>query len=101
MRFILFALLILQTYKLLPAKPAPVGGFGEPEYGDEECINAGDIVHNGLIYTPRQIFNIDFVDHIFKVILPHKIQQLCLIHSMMKASSVLRFDPPSPQQSNE
>ncbi|XP_040828168.1 pregnancy zone protein-like [Ochotona curzoniae] len=55
-------------YKLLPAKPAPVGGFGEPEYGDEECINAGDIVHNGLIYTPRQIFNIDFVDHIFKSI---------------------------------
>uniref|UniRef100_A0A5F9C8Z8 Alpha-2-macroglobulin n=1 Tax=Oryctolagus cuniculus TaxID=9986 RepID=A0A5F9C8Z8_RABIT len=39
----------------------------------ERCVSAEDIIHNGLIYMPKQILNADDVDSIFKVVLPSKI----------------------------
>lgn len=38
----------------------------------EKCINAEDITHNGIIYTPKQVLNDDDVYSIFEVILVPK-----------------------------
>ncbi|XP_008583285.1 PREDICTED: alpha-2-macroglobulin-like [Galeopterus variegatus] len=41
--------------------------FGHPESTDfEECINAGDITHNGIIYTPKQALGDEDVHGIFQ-----------------------------------
>uniref|UniRef100_A0A5F9D2M1 Alpha-2-macroglobulin n=1 Tax=Oryctolagus cuniculus TaxID=9986 RepID=A0A5F9D2M1_RABIT len=61
-------------YTLLPVKSVfGVGSGGSEGEDGERCVSAEDIIHNGLIYMPKQILNADDVDSIFKVVLPSKI----------------------------
>ncbi|XP_051706089.2 pregnancy zone protein [Oryctolagus cuniculus] len=54
-------------YTLLPVKSVfGVGSGGSEGEDGERCVSAEDIIHNGLIYMPKQILNADDVDSIFK-----------------------------------
>lgn len=70
---------ILQVYNLLPEKKHSnirYDGFRKKDI--EGCINAEDIIHNGIIYTPKQILDGDDVYSIFEVILPKNITRIDL-----------------------
>nr|XP_044995643.1 pregnancy zone protein-like [Jaculus jaculus] len=57
------------VYNLLPAKALPSMGYVNPTAEDEEsCLNADEIVHNGVVYTPKQDMSDDDVFSIFKSI---------------------------------
>nr|XP_033723211.1 pregnancy zone protein-like [Tursiops truncatus] len=50
------------VYDLLPVKSVLSVRYGGPMNEDgEECINAEDITHNGIIYTPKQVLSDDDV----------------------------------------
>ncbi|XP_059791268.1 pregnancy zone protein-like [Balaenoptera ricei] len=55
------------VYDLLPVKSSlsvRYGGSGNED--GEKCINAEDITHNGIIYTPKQVLSDDDVYSIFE-----------------------------------
>ncbi|XP_060162978.1 pregnancy zone protein-like [Globicephala melas] len=55
------------VYDLLPVKSVLSVRYGGPMNEDgEECINAEDITHNGIIYTPKQVLSDDDVYSIFE-----------------------------------
>ncbi|XP_024588956.1 pregnancy zone protein-like [Neophocaena asiaeorientalis asiaeorientalis] len=55
------------VYDLLPVKSILSVRYGSPMNEDgEKCINAEDITHNGIIYTPKQVLNDDDVYSIFE-----------------------------------
>uniref|UniRef100_A0A5F9DH12 Pregnancy zone protein n=1 Tax=Oryctolagus cuniculus TaxID=9986 RepID=A0A5F9DH12_RABIT len=77
-------------YTLLPVKSVfGVGSGGSEGEDGERCVSAEDIIHNGLIYMPKQILNADDVDSIFKVVLPSKIDQLWFGLKMRRVHSSL------------
>uniref|UniRef100_A0A8C6CCB1 Uncharacterized protein n=1 Tax=Monodon monoceros TaxID=40151 RepID=A0A8C6CCB1_MONMO len=46
------------VYDLLPVKSVLSVRYGSPMNEDgEECINAEDITHNGIVYTPKQVLS--------------------------------------------
>uniref|UniRef100_A0A8C6CJ07 Alpha-2-macroglobulin domain-containing protein n=1 Tax=Monodon monoceros TaxID=40151 RepID=A0A8C6CJ07_MONMO len=48
------------VYDLLPVKSVLSVRYGSPMNEDgEECINAEDITHNGIVYTPKQVLSDD------------------------------------------
>ncbi|XP_014916807.3 pregnancy zone protein-like [Acinonyx jubatus] len=55
------------VYDLLPPKRVPSVAHGGPRnaYG-EKCINAEDIVHNGIVYTPKWAIKEDDVYSVFE-----------------------------------
>ncbi|XP_047722719.1 pregnancy zone protein-like [Prionailurus viverrinus] len=55
------------VYELLPPKRVPSVAHGGPlnAYG-EKCINAEDIVHNGIVYTPKWAVKEDDVYSVFE-----------------------------------
>lgn len=68
----------MQVYDLLPPKRVPSLTHGGPlnAYG-EKCINAEDIVHNGIVYTPKWAIKEDDVYSVFEVIhLPKSINNI-------------------------
>uniref|UniRef100_A0A8C6CHX3 NTR domain-containing protein n=1 Tax=Monodon monoceros TaxID=40151 RepID=A0A8C6CHX3_MONMO len=55
------------VYDLLPVKSVLSVRYGSPMNEDgEECINAEDITHNGIVYTPKQVLSDDDVYSIFE-----------------------------------
>ncbi|XP_065791437.1 pregnancy zone protein-like [Muntiacus reevesi] len=55
------------VYNLLSVKRIFSMGFRDPMNEDgEKCINAEDITHNGVIYTPKQLISDDDVYSIFE-----------------------------------
>ncbi|XP_007469563.1 PREDICTED: alpha-2-macroglobulin-like [Lipotes vexillifer] len=55
------------VYDLLPVKSVHSVRYGGPMNEDgEKCINAEDITHNGIIYTPKQVLSDDDVYSIFE-----------------------------------
>lgn len=72
--------LTLQVYDLLPPKKAPTfmyGGFIDDDENDEKCTHVKDIVHDGIIYTPKWGVKDDDVLTIFAVIhLPKNINKI-------------------------
>ncbi|MEJ1279962.1 hypothetical protein NN561_010899 [Cricetulus griseus] len=54
-------------YKLLPVK-SPQGGSMHGY--DEKCLNADEITHNGIVYTPKQDLRDDDANSVFEVIPP-------------------------------
>ena len=55
---------------MLPVKSSLSVRYGGSVNEDgEKCINAEDITHNGIIYTPKQVLSDDDVYSIFEVIL--------------------------------
>uniref|UniRef100_A0A8C9BWA0 Alpha-2-macroglobulin n=1 Tax=Phocoena sinus TaxID=42100 RepID=A0A8C9BWA0_PHOSS len=55
------------VYDLLPVKSVLSVRYGSPMNEDGgKCINAEDITHNGIIYTPKQVLNDDDVYSIFE-----------------------------------
>ncbi|XP_023984905.1 pregnancy zone protein-like [Physeter macrocephalus] len=55
------------VYDLLPVKSILSVRYGGPVNEDgENCINAEDITHNGIIYTPKQVLSDDDVYSIFE-----------------------------------
>lgn len=68
-----------QVYNLLPVKKdfnVQYDGFMNEDI--EGCIIAEDIIHNGIIYTPKQILDDGDVYSIFEVILPKNITRIDL-----------------------
>jgi hypothetical protein len=63
---------------LLPVKAHFRDQFGGQLNEDgEKCINAEEIIHNGIIYTPKQDLRDDYVYSVFEVILlPPKNNQI-------------------------
>ncbi|XP_073734103.1 pregnancy zone protein-like isoform X1 [Callorhinus ursinus] len=55
------------VYDLLPVKSVSSVGYGGPlTKDDEQCIIAEDIIHNGIVYTPKQILDDEDVYSIFE-----------------------------------
>uniref|UniRef100_A0A7N5P161 Pregnancy zone protein-like n=1 Tax=Ailuropoda melanoleuca TaxID=9646 RepID=A0A7N5P161_AILME len=65
------------VYNLLPVKSVLSVGYGGPLNEDsEQCVNADDIIHDGIVYTPKRFLDDDDVYSIFEVIhLPKNITQ--------------------------
>ncbi|XP_052028668.1 pregnancy zone protein [Apodemus sylvaticus] len=56
-------------YSLLPGKAAQADYFGAPLFeNNENCINAEDITHNGIVYTPKHSLSDDDAHSIFQSI---------------------------------
>nr|XP_034367733.1 pregnancy zone protein-like [Arvicanthis niloticus] len=56
-------------YNLLPGKASPVILIRAPgNYESEKCISSEDIIHNGLVYTPKQTLSDDDAHSIFQSI---------------------------------
>uniref|UniRef100_A0A8C0Z1W9 Alpha-2-macroglobulin n=1 Tax=Canis lupus familiaris TaxID=9615 RepID=A0A8C0Z1W9_CANLF len=66
------------VYNLLPVKGIFSVGYGDLRREDsEQCIHAEDFIHEGIIYTPKQILDNDDIYSIFEVIhLPDNITKL-------------------------
>lgn len=62
---------------MLPVKSVLSVGYGGPLNEDsEQCVNADDIIHDGIVYTPKRFLDDDDVYSIFEVIhLPKNITQ--------------------------
>ncbi|XP_045869402.1 pregnancy zone protein-like [Meles meles] len=55
------------VYNLLPVKNVFSPGYGYPlNEDDEQCINAEDIIHNGIMYTPKRFMDDDDIYSIFE-----------------------------------
>ncbi|XP_045726976.1 pregnancy zone protein-like [Mirounga angustirostris] len=55
------------VFNLLPVKSVLSVGYGGPlNKDDEQCIDAEDIIHNGIVYTPKRILDDDDVYSIFE-----------------------------------
>ncbi|XP_034501619.1 pregnancy zone protein-like [Ailuropoda melanoleuca] len=55
------------VYNLLPVKSVLSVGYGGPLNEDsEQCVNADDIIHDGIVYTPKRFLDDDDVYSIFE-----------------------------------
>uniref|UniRef100_A0A452R6M6 Pregnancy zone protein-like n=1 Tax=Ursus americanus TaxID=9643 RepID=A0A452R6M6_URSAM len=55
------------VYNLLPVKSVLSVGYGGPLNEDsEQCVNADDIIHDGIVYTPKRFLDDDDIYSIFE-----------------------------------